>query len=218
MKLALLLCSLTLGGLMNAAGILAPHKLKDICRDPEPNTCDIYTQCLEARLHCGPAGYPIAYGLKYCNKSNSVRNQLSAGGKEWITSTMLCLQRDLVKYADGSQKTTCGALKDYAFSTHPSCYIDGGVCLLPPGDWEVIVKTVGFVNLFNSSDALVAALKTVRGCVNFYEWLIEQGILKVINGLVGFAEDFWETLFIPFYIFIFFLSLFIFISLFWHST
>lgn len=82
---------------------------------------------------------------------------------------MLCLQQKLVPVALGEdeQVSTCPAVREFAFSTHPKCYIEGGVCLLPPTDWLVIVGTVGFTELFDSIEALAATLKTVKGCLDF---------------------------------------------------
>ena len=93
---------------------------------------------------------------------------MSAAGKMWVTNTMLCLQRDLVVYGDGSQTTTCDALKLYAFATHANCYVKGGICTLSPTDWVMIIKTVSFKEIFSSLDALKATLQTVKGCIGFY--------------------------------------------------
>jgi hypothetical protein len=94
---------------------------------------------------------------------------------------MLCLQRELVVYGDGSQTTTCGALKVYAFGTHPNCYVKSGVCTLPPTDWEIVIKTVRIKELFNSLDAFKATLETVTGCAGLYLWLVEKAILSALD-------------------------------------
>jgi hypothetical protein len=109
---------------------------------------------------------------------------MTAAGQTWITNTMLCLQRDLVIYGNGSQTTTCSALKLYAFGTHSDCYVRSGVCTLSPTDWETIVKTVSLKELFSSLDALKATLQTFNGCVGFYLWLIDKTILKVVDRIV----------------------------------
>jgi hypothetical protein len=146
------------------------------CSDPKPNSCNFYSDCLEARLHCGPSGYPIGYGLYYCEKFSALRSQMSAAGQAWVTNTMLCLQSNLVAYGDGSQTTTCSALKVYAFGTHADCYVKNGICTLPPTDWVKIIKTVSITELFSSLDALKATLQAVKGCVGFYVWLIGNAI------------------------------------------
>lgn len=148
------------------------------CSDPKPNSCSFYPDCLEALFHCGPSGYPIGYGLYYCEKFSALRSQMSAAGQAWVTDTMLCLQSDLVIYGNGLQNTTCSALKAYAFGTHADCYVKSGICALPPTDWVKIIKTVSIKELFSSLDALKATLQTVKGCVGFYVWLIGNAILK----------------------------------------
>lgn len=111
---------------------------------------------------------------------------------------MLCLQRALVPYGTGKESTTCSALKEHAFGTHPSCYINSGVCTLPPSDWGVIVNTVGLSDLFSSWDAVRATMQTAGVCGSFYAWLIENGYVSVIAGEeVGSAieqagEDIWD--------------------------
>ncbi|KAI9765240.1 MAG: hypothetical protein M1840_007732 [Geoglossum simile] len=164
------------------------------CSDPKPNTCSFYANCLESRFHCGASGYPIGYGLNYCNKFTAASSKMTSAGQSWVTKTMLCLQRSLVIYGDGSQTTTCDALRTFAFDTHPDCYVKSGVCTLPPSDWEVIVTTVSFKELFSSLEALKATLQTVDGCVDFYLWLIKKAILKVVDGVVDVAKDVWEAI------------------------
>jgi hypothetical protein len=76
--------------------------------------------------------------------------KMSPEGQVWVTDTMLCLQRALVPYGKGREPTTCEAVKEYAFGTHPSCYINSGVFTLPPSDWPINVNTVGLLDLFSS--------------------------------------------------------------------
>ncbi|EZF33397.1 hypothetical protein H109_03906 [Trichophyton interdigitale MR816] len=158
---------------------LARREEPDECSSPAPNSCSFYTACLEKRIPCGPDGYALAYGDHYCNRFSAASPQLSASGQEWVTKTMLCLQQKLVPAALGEdeQVSTCPAVREFAFSTHPECYIEGGVCLLPPTDWLIIVGTVGFTELFDSIEALAATLKTVKGCLDFYLWLIKNNFI-----------------------------------------
>jgi hypothetical protein len=119
---------------------------------------------------------------------------MSPAGQAWVTNTMLCLQRDLVVYGDGSQSISCPDLRTFAFNTHPDCYVKSGVCTLPPSDWEIIISTVSFKELFSSLDALKATLQTVKGCADFYVWLIDRAILKVVDGVVDIAKDVWHAI------------------------
>ena len=40
--------------------------------------CDFYTKCLEATSPCGPSGYALGYGNKYCVKFGEVSNLFDA--------------------------------------------------------------------------------------------------------------------------------------------
>jgi hypothetical protein len=197
MKLSIIF-TLAIAGLATASIHLLPRgnpiEARDSCSDPAPNTCTFYPNCLESKYHCGRTGYPIGYGLHYCTLFTAAAKSMSSRGKTWVTDTMLCLQRALVPFATGAQSTTCPALKNYAFGTHPDCYVKSGVCLLPPSDWLIIVKTVSLKELFNSWDALKATLDTVKDCGAFYAWLLKQGIIKVVDGVVDWAESLWDII------------------------
>ena len=43
-------------------------KAQDCTALANAGNCDFYTQCVEARFKCGPDGYPLAYGDKYCRR------------------------------------------------------------------------------------------------------------------------------------------------------
>lgn len=91
----------------------------------------------------GPAGYPIAYGKKYCQLfySDPVLRRDPAGAR-WVQRTLLLLQDELHKYILGRfQAGTLGTitadqLRDAAFDSHPTAYTQAGlamVVLLSPG-------------------------------------------------------------------------------------
>lgn len=198
---SLFLYSLVLVGLVQADPLNkdTTRALDDTsCSDPVPNSCTFYSNCLESRFDCGSSGYPIGYGLHYCELFTKSSSEMSPEGQAWVTKTMLCLQRALVPYATGAESTTCSALKDYAFGTHPSCYIDSGVCTLPPSDWPIIVNTVGLSDLFNSWNAFKATMETAGVCGAFYAWLIDSGYIYVIAGeeaapaIEQAGEDIWN--------------------------
>ena len=141
---------------------------------PQPDDCTFYSQCLEPRYNCGSTGYPLGYGYYYCNKFEAVKPQLSTAGQAWVTDTMLCLQNALVPEALGQSSAVqgCQNLWDYAFSTHAGCYLQSGICLLPPNDWFIIVQTIGVENLVTNFQALIQAVETAVACLAFYEWLL----------------------------------------------
>ncbi|KAF8336221.1 hypothetical protein F5887DRAFT_987718 [Amanita rubescens] len=105
--------------------------------------CSFYEVYLEPRYHCGPTDYPLGFGKKYCLAFAANQDKFTPRGREWILDTMQCLQEALIPEAQGiSEIMTCEQLDDYAFSTHPKCYIDNGFCTLPPSDWEEVVKII----------------------------------------------------------------------------
>ncbi|TFK37400.1 hypothetical protein BDQ12DRAFT_699122 [Crucibulum laeve] len=146
------------------------------CADPPRDQCSFYTDCLEARYHCGSSGYPIGYGLTYCQMFSIERNKLSSRGQEWMLDTMQCLQRALIPEATGSitAAKSCETLNDKAFASHPACYVNDGVCTLPLTDWIAIVEIVQIPTLFGSWEASLATVETGGGCAEFYAFLITQ--------------------------------------------
>ncbi|GFF33433.1 hypothetical protein IFM58399_03539 [Aspergillus lentulus] len=147
------------------------------CTQPPPNSCDFYKQCLESRYHCGPAGYPIGFGQKFCEKSLVWRPKMSTSGQEWITKTMLCLQEELVPLAIGSESQTCSELKQHALGTHAECYVRSGVCTLPIEDWGKILEIVGPA-LISAPENFKSAFETAGDCLKLYFWLLG----KVFHG------------------------------------
>ena len=68
------------------------------------------------------------------------------------------------------------------------------MCTLGPDDWLVIVETVSPKDLFGGIENLKAVLETVDDCAKFYAWLIEQGIIKVVDEAGNAAKDIWHKL------------------------
>jgi hypothetical protein len=143
----------------NSARTLA---INPTCSTPplESGLCDFYPDCLEATKPCGPHGYALGYGLKYCEKfaSNSTLAAMDSQGQEWVNSTLFCLQQALVPLVEGSETAenmTCRDIKVEAFSTHPACYTGGGgavptdpsVCFLPLQDLEVLLGVIDLKDL-----------------------------------------------------------------------
>jgi len=141
------------------------------CSDPPYGQCSFYADCLESsRYHCGPDGYPIGYGLKYCDKSQARLSEFSEQGQTWVLNTMKCLQDTLIPEATGEVGAvkTCEELNTKAFNSHAPCYLKNGLCALPPSDWVVIVDIVSFQTLFSSWEAVKETLEAAAGCSAFY--------------------------------------------------
>ena len=136
---------------------------RDVCTNPPLQSCAFYLNCMEEKVKCGSSGYALGYGLRYCIKFSKLLVSFSPEGQTWIWNTMNCLQKALVTSLKNCEKN-CTILKKTAFDSHPMCYVDNGVCNLPPQDWAAIVTIVG-KDLLNL-DGFIQALKTTPQCVS----------------------------------------------------
>jgi hypothetical protein len=66
-------------------------------------------------------------------------------------------------------------------SEHPDCYVNSGLCTLPPTDWKIITDTVSFTELFSNLDALKGTLQAAGGCVEFYLWVIANEVADALE-------------------------------------
>ncbi|KAJ3408445.1 hypothetical protein HDV05_004977 [Chytridiales sp. JEL 0842] len=124
----------------------SPLALPAKCTNPVPRTCDFYFDCLETYNTCGPQGYAISYGGKYCKKFAAAEQKFSPKGQKWMWDVMSCLQKELVPRL-GDSTFTCPQIKTFAYGTHPGCYVKSGMCELSPLDWLQIVDVIGFKTL-----------------------------------------------------------------------
>jgi len=149
--------------------------LTNECSDPPLGQCSFYEDCLETQYHCGPNGYPIGYGLKYCEKFKLAHSTLSTQGQSWMMNTMKCLQYALVIEGTGGVGAvkTCNQLKNKAFDSHARCYLENGLCNLPPSDWKAIVDIVSLKTMFSSWKAMKETLEAAKGCLGFYSFLLQ---------------------------------------------
>ena len=95
-----------------------------------PKDCSFYQDCVEATFECGPKGYPIGYGYKYCERFLEQESEFSPEGQAWINGTLTCLKAALVPSVEKPDGVTCDQVKTIAFDSHVQCYIDNGFCEL----------------------------------------------------------------------------------------
>ncbi len=122
----------------------------DMCRAPTGD-CRFYLNCLEDQIQCGPSGYPIGYGFKYCEKF-SAETRLSLQGKAWMTRTRQCLQKSLLPYVNQEGDVQkCSQLMEDAFDSHPRCYTlkESSICHLSIPDVLLICQTIGGADLLS---------------------------------------------------------------------
>ena len=162
---------------------------QDVCQNPPSQSCAFYRNCVEATDHCGPGGYPLAFGEKNCNKFQNNLLQFSATGQTWIWATALCLQQALVPVATSAcdASTACSIIQQAAFDSHPACYVNSGFCSLEPSDYIAVITTVGG-DLF-SLEALKEIALTAAGCVENIISGIESQIQSLAAEVVTGVEQ-----------------------------
>ncbi|KIK63333.1 hypothetical protein GYMLUDRAFT_41047 [Collybiopsis luxurians FD-317 M1] len=174
----------------SASPVATPVTVQTNCSSPPdpPHSCVFYAACLEPHFHCGPDGYPLGFGEKFCTKFSLPGNvgRLLDKGQEWMWDTMACLQRALVPELEepvppgssSSQSEACKTLETKAFSTHAPCYLSSGLCSLSPKDWAVIVEIIGVKTLLKSWEAFEGAIEAGEGCLEFFVEALEKDATK----------------------------------------
>ncbi|RPA79645.1 hypothetical protein BJ508DRAFT_415798 [Ascobolus immersus RN42] len=134
-----------------------------ICSAPT-GSCNFYSICLEGQYQCGSSGYPLGYGKKYCDKFSANRSNFSSKGKTWVDKTMLCLQKKLVSHAKGG--STCTKIKNAAFASHSTCYVQSGLCDLSVADFKQILSTVDLADMFGGKANLIEVIQSAASCAS----------------------------------------------------
>lgn len=139
-------------------------------------TCEYYSCIEKNRLSCGETGYPMGYGLNYCEKLSSIEFQpastalgnrvFPADGNKWKVNVRSCLQVEMEKYFQTNPNSTCQELRTFAFNSHPGCYTQAvNFC-------ELNVQSIVQVGLaiaprdLVSSESQTQVRETANLCVN----------------------------------------------------
>ncbi|KAF8159170.1 hypothetical protein B0H34DRAFT_702365 [Crassisporium funariophilum] len=148
----------------------------DQCSSPPRGQCQFYADCIETRYTCGPAGYPLGYGLHFCAKFKDAYPKFSLPGQKWMLDTMQCLQSTLIPEATSapSSVATCEELSAKAFDSHAECYLSSGLCSLPVSDWMRIVDVVKFGTMISSWDAVKQTVEAAWGCLDIYKGMLAE--------------------------------------------
>lgn len=101
------------------------------------NDCDFYV-ALEDEYQCGSAGYPLNFGLKYCQKFIDKNDSFSFDGQQWLKNTRECLINEL----NDQSFYDCKELKKFAFDSHSNCYEEAGFCSLSRADRQKLYNIV----------------------------------------------------------------------------
>lgn len=88
-------------------------------------------------------------------------------GQEWIDSVRLCLLDELLHSSVYAENGTCGEISSFAYSTHPSCYVDNGFCtviLMDRQNLNATFVTVDTIDLLWPPEAARATYDTLKLC------------------------------------------------------
>ena len=140
--------------------------------------CNFYSECLEEKFQCGPTGYPIGYGGKYCSKFVAHLDKFPQEAQVWIDKTLICLKKFLVPtFNEGV--STCRQVYNIAFNSHPKCYVDSGFCGLFPNPLIRIPTIIALLGVFEIKDmsnlsAFKQILQTAMMCGGeTLKWIME---------------------------------------------
>lgn len=99
---------------------------------PKVGSCGFYA-CEEKRHHCGPRGYPLGYGFKFCQVFLNTEREYSLPAKSWLRRVRVCLMESF-KRVNGDTHKTCRKVKNDSFRSHIGCYKRTGFCDLRSSD------------------------------------------------------------------------------------
>lgn len=139
------------------------------CATPAPRTCTFYSGCMEKKQSCGSTGYALGYGKFYCQNFKSQFEGVGGKLENWMWATLSCLQKEMVPELTNDDDATCKDLENFAFETHPKCYVDNGVqsiCSLNVVlDWPRILDVIGIKGLWADGSGLKQMITTLDMCI-----------------------------------------------------
>lgn len=131
-------------------------------------TCDFYL-CQEQQYSCGPNGYNLGYGYKYCSLSNSklLKQMKSTQGQQWVVDTFTCLQSKNYESSldlsnESKPKKICEIISETSYESHPDCYIQAGFCQLSAYEKGLILNLIKQEAF--SFRAILQGLKILKQC------------------------------------------------------
>ena len=131
-------------------------KLQGSCEIVESD-CEYYL-CHEMQEPCGPKGYTLNFGYRYCLKYLN-EDLYTNPGKSWLSQVRGCLQKSL---SDQHPYPSCQDLKKEAINSHFDCYINAGFCDLPRNDQRRILRTAA--NSILDPEVLKNGLAIIQEC------------------------------------------------------
>ena len=147
-----------------------------------PEDCSFY-ECFDRNVNCGPDGYPLGYGLRYCSKFLKHLASFPDEGKKWITNTLICLKTALKQTYDENNES-CDSIKSIAFNSHPVCYVQSGFCeLFNKGDTFLTIKAM--LEVYEIKDFLnLTSIKQVLDTAKLCGDQVRKNLLEIIKKIL----------------------------------
>ena len=140
------------------------------CFEPTGD-CAWYQTCLNAHSNCtgNHYEYAISYGEKFCKLFTQNTEKFSPKGELWLENVRKCLQMALVPTIEQSN-VDCKKIRDDAFGSHASCYVNSGLCELGFNDWWNIYKLIWtqFIPFYSGDfvESVKGAFQVGIGCIS----------------------------------------------------
>lgn len=142
-------------------------------------SCDYYTCVEKEYLACGKKGYALGYAQKFCEKfsktdfpepkgptSDLSRILFPAEGNAWVANVRQCLQEALDERLLEKPFTQCQEMREFGFSSHPSCYTTSpSFCELTPQNVARVGLVIGIPTLL-TKETTDQIRETAMICVN----------------------------------------------------
>jgi hypothetical protein len=125
--------------------------------EPGVAACTYYA-CRDEIAQCGPTGYYLGFGEKYCERFLvDLSPKMSPAGQQFLVAARDCLMQYLEKSVPTT--TSCSDVKSEALQSHVRCYTDYGFCSLPLSDRALL-----FASIDSSDLDFKTALETELTC------------------------------------------------------
>jgi hypothetical protein len=99
---------------------------------PRVQSCGYYL-CEEKNHHCGPKGYPLGFGFRFCQVFLNTEKSYSPEAQTWLRKVRVCLMKKFQE-ANAYEERTCREIKTISFRSHVGCYVSTGYCHLKAND------------------------------------------------------------------------------------
>ena len=177
----------------NAANAKALHEQLTSVIAGHPGAVEVWTFYEVLDDYLGPwknKGYPIAYGKYYCMAFNqNDKLQKNPQTREWVRATTVALQeplRDFVvaRFRAGTLPSLTEAeLRAFAFSVHPTAYVQGGLTMVSLTAPEMLPIIVSIPSAqFNPGSANFGA--TINQVLATMEQVLPQAVGMSLAALV----------------------------------